>query len=261
MDLEVRGIGLVALGLSDWPTAVPVLRGEQPYASAPLDKLAPARLASAERRRAAAVTRLAIAAAGEALGDADPTDIPAVFASSEGDLVTTDELCRSMNAEPPWVSPMRFHNAVHNAAVGYWSIAVGVQANTTSLCTYDETFAGGLLEAAAQMAADDIEECLLVAYDDVVPDPLHAFRPISQPFAVALRLARAASRPDLRLSFAGGTAAEPTMDDDGLEALRANNPAARALPLLALLARSAAGTVRLGCPGGHLRVERPEGGT
>lgn len=259
MDLEVRGIGLVAPGLSDWKAALPVLRGECAYQAEPLGRLAPARLASAERRRATAVTRLAITAAGEALGEANPAEIPAVFASSEGDLVTTDDLCRTMNADPPWVSPMRFHNAVHNAAVGYWSIAVGVQANTTSLCAYDETFSSGLLEAAAQLAADEIEECLLVAYDDLVPEPLRASRPISQPFAVALRLARRGGGAALRVSLKSGTVEESVMDDDGLERLRTNNPAARSLPLLVLLAGSTAGAVRLVCPGGHLRVERPEG--
>ena len=39
----VEGVGIVAPGLSDWPSAAAVLRGEQPYAAAPLDAVLVAR--------------------------------------------------------------------------------------------------------------------------------------------------------------------------------------------------------------------------
>lgn len=251
-ELQVRGIGIVAPGLADWAAARAVLRGEKDYQEAPIGKLAPERLAAAARRRATGVTKLVVTAAGQAMGAESAADVPAVFASSEGDLTTTDALCRTMTAEPPWASPMRFHNAVHNAAVGYWSIAEGVQANTTSVCAFDASFAAGLMEAVAELAADGIDECLLVAFDEPAPEPLYSQRPLAHPVAVALRLARGEG-----LSFAYRTArsgAESGMDDPVLEALRLSNPAGRALPLLAALARGDGRTVTLACPGGQLAL-------
>lgn len=251
MELQVRGIGLVAPGLPDWDSAGAVLRGEQQYVAEAIGKLAPQRLTAAERRRATGVTKLAITAAGQAMGEDSAAAVPAVFASSEGDLTTTDALCRTMTADEPWASPMRFHNAVHNAPVGYWSIAEGVQANTTSICAWDASFAVGLLEAAAELAGDGIGECLLVAYDEPAPEPLYSVRPLPNPCAVALRLAPG---PGLSLAFAAQPPAEEsTMAQAELEALRRSNPAARALPLLAALARGA-GAVALACPGGHLAI-------
>lgn len=250
MELQIRGIGLVAPGLPDWDSAGAVLRGERAYAAEDIGKLAPQRLTAAERRRATGVTKLAITAAGQAMGEEPAGAVPAVFASSEGDLTTTDALCRTMTAEEPWASPMRFHNAVHNAPVGYWSIAEGVQANTTSVCAFDDSFSAGLLEAVAQLAADGIEECLLVAYDEPAPEPLYSQRPLPNPCAVALRLARGGG---VSLDYATAPAPESTMADAGLEALRRSNPAARALPLLAILAQGG-GQVNLACPGGHLAI-------
>lgn len=251
MELAVRGIGLVAPGLPDWETAGAVLRGERPYVAEEIGKLAPQRLTAAERRRATGVTKLAISAAGQAMGEDSAAAVPAVFASSEGDLTTTDALCRTMTAAEPWASPMRFHNAVHNAPVGYWSIAEGVQANTTSICAWDESFAAGLLEAAAQLATDGVDECLLVAYDEPAPEPLLSQRPLANGCAVALRLAVGEG---LGLEFAADPPVrESVMADSGLEALRRSNPAGRALPLLTALA-GGAGRVVLTCPGGHLSV-------
>ena len=53
---------------------------------------------------------------------------------------------------PHTISPTRFHNSVHNAAAGYWTIGAGCMQATTALSAYDATFAEGLLEALAQLA-------------------------------------------------------------------------------------------------------------
>ena len=51
----ISGIGLIAPGLPDWPSARAVLRGEQPWVAAPSVLPAPAILPPAERRRASRV--------------------------------------------------------------------------------------------------------------------------------------------------------------------------------------------------------------
>jgi len=126
---------------------------------------------------------------------------------------------------------------VHNAPSGYWGIATGSRAPSTSLCAFDWSFGAGLLEAATQAGADH-ESVLLIAYDLPYPEPLRGVRPMRHPFASALLIARERSPRSLAACELGsGTAGAPSrMQDDNLEQLRRDNPAARSLPLLAALA-------------------------
>ena len=62
----IEGIGFLAPGLPDWPTARAVLRGEQAYENAPSVLPAPAILPPAERRRASRVVKLTLAIGLEA---------------------------------------------------------------------------------------------------------------------------------------------------------------------------------------------------
>ena len=48
---------------------------------------------------------------------------PTVFTSSSGDGDNVHEICETLAAADRQVSPTRFHNSVHNAPAGYWSIA------------------------------------------------------------------------------------------------------------------------------------------
>ncbi|HLX00698.1 MAG TPA: beta-ketoacyl synthase chain length factor, partial [Trinickia sp.] len=127
-------------------------------------------------------------------------------------------------------------NSVHNAPAGYWGIAMGSMAPSNVLCAYDGSFAAGLLESVTQVAID-AKPTLLIAFDADYPAPIRDVRPVEDSFAVALVLApqeseRALARIDVRL------ADEPaaTLASSEFEALRLNNPAARALPLIEALA-------------------------
>jgi len=96
---------------------------------------------------------------------------------------------------------------------------------------------------------------LLVAYDIPMPEPLHALRPLAAPCGVALLLAPPAlsSAPlvaavDLCLAAPDSSpdaVIETSLDDAELEAIRIGNPAARALPLLASIARQSTARVVL----------------
>ena len=55
----------------------------------------------------------------------DPATLPSVFASTHGDLAITDYMCETLATDPTAVSPTKFHNSVHNAAAGYWTIGYG----------------------------------------------------------------------------------------------------------------------------------------
>lgn len=242
MNVFVDAVGCAAPGMENWAQARAVLRGQAAYVPAELSAYQPDLLPPNERRRAAPAVRLAFRIAEDALAGSalKPAELAAVFASSEGDTGILHRLCSALAEPQRAVSPTDFHNSVHNAAAGYWSIAAGARRASTSLSAFDASFAAGLLEAAALVSADGVP-VLLAAYDVVPPAPLFDARPIAQPFGAALVLRADAGAARLRIAASADE--ETVMDDAALEALRRANPAARALPLLRLLARAQAGRV------------------
>ncbi len=185
----VDGIGLLAPGIGDWATGRALLRGDAPYTPAPTALPAPEVLPAAERRRASRIVKAALAVGLEACraAGADPATLANVFASSGGDGHNGHELCELLAGDDRQISPTRFHNSVHNAASGYWSIATGATPAAQVLGAYDASFGAGLLEAMAQVELAG-EAVLLVAGDSEYPPPLHAKRPILDTSALALVL-------------------------------------------------------------------------
>ena len=234
-------------GLEDWPRAAGVLRGDSAYVFARMRNPAPAVLAPGERRRASLAVRLAIDVACQAVAEAGvpPAELTALFASSDGDPDTIHSICGAITEPGYPVSPTRFHNSVHNAAAGYWSIAVGSRQPSTSLCAYDDSFAVALLDAVVQ-ATVERERVLLVVSDVALPPPLDRERPGIAPFGCALILGPGSpgrhSR-ELHLSFnTGGLTLQWPVNLPG--SLR-RNAAARAVVLLHALALGRPGTAQL----------------
>ncbi|MDZ7749005.1 MAG: beta-ketoacyl synthase chain length factor [Halofilum sp. (in: g-proteobacteria)] len=256
MRAVVRGVGLTGPGLPDWAHARACLARGGSAAAQATARPRSALLARAEARRATGLVHLALASAEQVLpAPADvPADLPVVFASADGDLDILERNCATLAEPEPWISPNRFHNSVHNAPSGYWSIATGCRGPSTTLCAGDESFAAGLLEAATEVATTDSDACLLVACDPASPPSLAGCRPVPDPFAVALLLGRDGPGTPLRLGLEGAGADTPCAGAR-LEALRTANPAARSLPLLAALAAATPASVRLARPGGRLRVD------
>jgi photosystem II stability/assembly factor-like uncharacterized protein len=91
-------LGLATPGLPNWQAAVSVLRGEQAFISAPLEKYKPAQLPANEARRATELVRMAFRVAEEVMGNAalNMQDCANVFASSGGDYPIVDQICRSL---------------------------------------------------------------------------------------------------------------------------------------------------------------------
>jgi hypothetical protein len=246
---QIEGIGLLGPGLDGWTSSIAFLEGRSPYISQPTVLPTPDGLPPAERRRLGRVVKLALGVGLQATckAGAEPATLPAVFASSGGDGHNCHEICQALSLDERLISPTRFHNSVHNAAAGYWSIATGSRAAANAVCAFDASFAAGLLEAVTQVVVDQTR-VLLVAYDAQYPPPLLAKRPIPEAFGVAFVLAPVAGaasagsapRPDdaslgrLTLSFSDSPA--DRMRDAALESLRVSIPAARCLPLLYQLA-------------------------
>ena len=234
----VEGIGFLAPGLPDWPTARAVLRGEQAYANAPSVLPAPAILPPAERRRASRVVKLALAVGLEAAAQAgaDVAQLATVFSASGADGHNCHALCEQLASDDRQISPTRFHNSVHNAAAGYWGIATGAMAPCQVICAYDASFGAGLLDALGQVVVDR-QPTLLIAYDSEYPEPLFAKRPVPDCAGVGLLLTPERTPRSLaQITVCPTTAATETLGDPALESLRTAIPALRALPLLRRLA-------------------------
>jgi Beta-ketoacyl synthase, N-terminal domain len=260
LTVWIDGIGLLGPGLPSWAASLAVLRGTSAWQSAATVLPPPARLPAAERRRAGAAVKLALAVADEAVAQAqlEPATLATVFTSSSGEGTNCHLLCETLATPAPMVSPTRFTNSVHNAASGCWHIAVASQASSTSLCAFDGSLGAGLIEAATSVVLGRAP-VLLVASDSPYPEPLHAVRPLPDHFGLALLLspvATAQSIAAMTIAIADGTEPLSHCDDPALDALRRAIPAAAALPLLAALATAARGPVVLDyLPRSRLHIE------
>jgi len=254
----LSAVGILGPGLPEWAVAREVLGGRQSYRHEQPREPEARILPPNERRRGAKSVRWALAAAQEALdGAAIAADEAAtVFASSSGDGETLHQMCEALARPLREVSPTRFHNSVHNAAAGYWSIGAGSRRPSVTLCAYDASFAAGLIEATVQVHVNRTP-VLLVAYDLPYPEPLAQVRKIDDPLAVALLFSpepRASTLGVWQVAICEG--ATVTRFPEFLPPGLCSNPVAHALPLLAAVATGASETVTISYVNGcHVRVE------
>ena len=262
--LAIEGIGFWAGGLPNWNAARAFVCDGSLSAAAPL-KPAPQLLAPNERRRAPDSVALAleVAQAACAMADRDPRTLASVFASTHGDLVVTDYICDTLAVAPETLSPTRFHNSVHNAAAGYWTIGTGCMAASTAISAYDCSFAQGLLEAGAQSHASGAP-ILLVAYDGESRGALQQISRSEGLLAAAMVVnadhggcdADGRARAVLRLSLQTAAVAA---SGDALHARYIGNAMAPMLPLFEALARCQAVSIALrASPRQSLRVDVAE---
>ena len=241
MRVFVQGIGVWAPKLPSWHVARAVIRGEAPLVDIAAIRPTGALLAANERRRAPDTVLLALEVAAAACADAalDPKILPSIFASSHGDLAVCDSMSTTLAASPELVSPIKFHNSVHNAAVGYWTIATGAVEASTALSASNETFAEGLLEAAVY-ALSEQRPVLFVTYDIQVVGGLASVTKSDGLFGVALVIAPEAdelTKCGLDIELVDFSASAVTEAPTSLaEAAVSGNALARMLPALERIA-------------------------
>ncbi|WP_133479787.1 beta-ketoacyl synthase chain length factor [Cognatilysobacter segetis] len=248
----IEGIGFWAPGLPDWNAARAFVRDGALPDAAPA-RPSPQLLPPNERRRApdSVAVALDVALAACTAAGRDAKSLPSVFASMHGDLAITDYMCATLADQPASVSPIRFHNSVHNAAAGYWTIGAGAMAPATSISAFDATFAQGLVEACTQLATG-ADAVLLVGYDSASAGPLTKVSPSQGLLGGALVLSRRDGGPRLSLSLRDGEAGEV---EGALLQCAPQNAMRPMLPLFeALAACSPRCTLKAG-PGRVLDVE------
>jgi Beta-ketoacyl synthase, N-terminal domain len=243
MEVFIRSVSIWGPGLEGWEVSRPILAGEQPYEPRPSPAPAPALLSPNERRRAGQVTRLALAVAQEAAARAEmkPDTMRSVFGSSNGDAIVIHDILEALASVDRPVSPTQFHNSVHNAAAGYWTIATESHQPATSLGCHDHTMAASLLKAVAEARVEQ-KPVLLCLYDVPVPAPLHAKRTTECSFGAAFVLVpEDDGKTEARIAV--GYTAEPCRPgaeeprQEALRPLTRGNPAAESLRILEAVAR------------------------
>jgi hypothetical protein len=260
----VDGVALWAPMLPGWELAREVLAGRMPAPEERAPRPSPELLPANERRRAPDSVAIALHAALTACEHAgrEPASLRSVFASMHGDLAITDYMCSTLASDPKLVSPTRFHNSVHNAAAGYWSIGAGSSRPYTSLSAGDRSFAAGLFESLLQLAATG-EDVLFVSYDIAARGPLAGVAPSRDLLSAALVLGRrCGERSVARIDWdlVRGAEAVATVARPENAALVAGNSNEPCLPLFEALAMAAeAEVIAVLSPGLalRLRIESP----
>ncbi|MEA1890332.1 MAG: beta-ketoacyl synthase chain length factor [Pseudomonadota bacterium] len=248
----IAGVGLVAPGIESWQSGKRVLSAEGNYnVCADFPVLKPAALSAIERRRTTDTIKIALDCGHQAItGFAGVTeflavpDLTSVFASSSGDLNVVDKILTALTLPGKPVSPTQFHNSVHNAPAGYWSISVKSTAASTSIAAGENTFSVGLLEAMTQVLMNE-HAVLFVAYDIVPPPLLKNHQQVTASYGVALLLLPELTQWSLSAEVNIKDPSTTTMQNQGLEQLRTENPAANSLPLLHVIANKQSGRVCL----------------
>lgn len=245
LEAGILGAAIWGPGLEGWKRSRPVLAGEAPYEPRPSPPPLPATLPPAERRRSGPVVRLALAVAEEATAQSavPPAALRGIFASSNGDGPVVGSILESLVTLDPRdrpVSPTQFHNSVHNATAGYWSIAHGSAQSATCMGLHDDSLAAALLTAMVEVTAE-AAPVLLCAYDYPMPPPLDVKRPTLAPLGLGLVLAppgRGTAIAQLTLRFEPlQRSVPPRPRAAGLRALAIGNAMGRGLRLLEALAR------------------------
>lgn len=245
MNVTITGVGLWTRGLRSWADLLGLLDGAEASSA---DFVAPRAeaITARERRRAGLTINLAVEAAHQAcaMAGADRSSVGSVFASAMGDTDITDYMCRKLVTNDKLLSPTRFHNSVHNAASGYWTISAGNRQPSSFVGGFLDSFACGLLEAASSALAYD-QPFLLCAYDIADAPPFHDILRIDESLGLALALVPGVHKPGwpVAITVEAGAACRPMPVHGALASLAAANPMGTGLALLERLAKDDGGAM------------------
>lgn len=245
MKFALLGVGVWARGIEGFE---PLRDGLADASFAPLDSdyspPKPEAIPAKERRRAGGLINLAVQAAHEAcdVAGVDKALVPSVFTSVMSDTALTDYMCRKLSGAEKMLSPTKFHNSVHNAPAGYWSISAENRAASSYVGGFTESVGAAFLEAVSQSHAAGAP-VLMVAYDIANAPPFHDIAQIDESVGVGLVVApsgQGLARGEVSFE---ASPAEPDSDGilhAGLRSLAERTPIGGALALAERCAQSSA---------------------
>lgn len=140
-----------------------------------------------ERRRAPLPVRLAVESSWQAAESANisPDELTCVFVSGLGDTDLTDYMCKTLASEHKELSPTKFHNSVHNAPAGYWTISTKTMSAANSVAGFEQSVSLTLLEAMVQCESEDVP-LMVTFYDAPVSTVLKPLLKNEEAFAFSL---------------------------------------------------------------------------
>ncbi|NOX28266.1 MAG: beta-ketoacyl synthase chain length factor [Gammaproteobacteria bacterium] len=187
LHCKLIGLGAWGPGFENWQQLSKLLSGDTSNPAIGQRTPKPDIIPANERRRSPLAVRMAVETSWQACQAAniDPKQLNCVFVSSLGDTQLSDYICSTLASEHKQLSPTKFHNSVHNAAAGYWSISTGCMKSTNSLAGFNESVSLTLLEAMSQCV---VEHCstLITFYDVPSSKILGDIYPNDEAFSASL---------------------------------------------------------------------------
>lgn len=190
MKAYLEAIGLQAPGLVGWQASQAQLLAYPNYELTKLPKAELGFLPANERRRTTKTIQLALRTAQDTLQNAAPDfaeqTMPTLFACVDGDIDISSQMTSDILADDPMISPIHFHNSVHNAPAGYWMIGHQNTAGSSSISAGEFQVANSWLEAVCQL--QDEVQLLLVMYDLPLHPVIETYQPTMLEFGVGFLL-------------------------------------------------------------------------
>jgi len=205
-----------------------------------------AMLAAALRRRASGLTRMVAEVAAQAAGQAggDLASVPLILGSALGEVDSATSIIASFREPGGLPSPTRFHNSVHNTAVGYLSIATGNRLGASAVAAGAGTVLAAFLEAAATLG-DRGGAALILLADEELPVPFRGWGAYRSAAAALWLTAEPTARTRARLEgLRHGPAAPPDLPEGWRD-----HPCGAGLALVAAIERGRVGPRGLGTVG------------
>lgn len=209
-----------------------------PASTAPQTGPKPSVIPANERRRAPLTVRLAVESSWHAIEACalTPDQLTSVFVSGYGDTDLTDYMCRVLASDDKQLSPTKFHNSVHNAPAGYWTISTGATQAANSVAGYTNSVSVALLEAMVQCQVENVP-MLVTFYDAPVANTMRSILPNESAFAGSLIICPESSALNgtiMTASIEDGAGEWPDLGSDNayLTELYQLNPAAKLLAIL-----------------------------
>lgn len=237
MNIKAVGFGAWGADFTDWPGLQTLLKtgvSQQDGGRGPKPQIIPAN----ERRRAPLPVRLAIESSWQAVQQSGlpAKDVASVFVSGLGDTQLTDYMCKVLAGENKQLSPTKFHNSVHNAAAGYWTISTQCMQAASAIAGMRESASLCLLEGIMQCTQED-RPVLLTFYDAPASPVLMKLFANQQPFAFSMVIVPenfSANGMRMKVDVLSEPSDWPELSVcDSLQHCYQHNPAARILALLA----------------------------
>ncbi|WP_100656139.1 beta-ketoacyl synthase chain length factor [Alteromonas flava] len=241
LTCKVASIGTWNGFFEDW-TALQALLNGSPMPEDKQKSPKPGIIPANERRRAPLPVKLAIESSMQATlnQQIDPKTLTCVFVSGLGDTDLTDYMCKVLASDNKELSPTKFHNSVHNAAAGYWTISTETMSAANSIAGYQESVSLALFEAMVQCQSENVP-ILVTFYDAPVSQVLQPLLHNQEAFAFSLVLYPTSSPTPGQIVTARVETTQradwPSLkvDNEYLHSLYQSNPTARVLCLAELL--------------------------